>query len=85
VPKAVLQNDRYDFFEHECEQERAADGEDDIMGAEPGEEDVGLFVAQEVLGSEDGGEVREHDREHDRSRREGRDTGFPAREVVRDR
>ena len=55
------------------------------MGAKPGEEDVGLFVAQEVLDGEDGGEVRGHDREHNRSRREGRDTGPPACEVLRHR
>jgi len=44
------------------------------MGAEPGE-NVGLFVAQEVLESEDGGEVRDHDREHNGGRRERRATG----------
>jgi hypothetical protein len=55
------------------------------MGAEPGEKDVGLFVAQEVLESEDGGEIRDHDREHDGGRREGRITWLPTREVFRDR
>ena len=55
------------------------------MGAKPGEEDVGLFVAHEALDSEDGGEVRGHDRDHNRGRREGRDTSLPAREVFRHR
>ena len=55
------------------------------MGAKPGEEDVGLFVAHEVLDSEDGGEVRGHDRDHNWGGREGRATGLPACEVFRDR
>ena len=55
------------------------------MGAEPCEEDVGLFVAQEVLDGKDSGEVRDHDREHNGGRREGRDTRPPAREVFRHR
>ena len=55
------------------------------MRAEPGKEDVGLRIAQEVLDGEDGGEVRGHDGEHDGGRREGRDTGLPGCEVVRDR
>jgi len=55
------------------------------MGAEPGEENVRLFVAQEVLESEDGGEIRDHDREHNGGRRERRATRLPAREVFRHR
>ena len=79
----MLQEDGYDFFEHEREQERAAEREDDIMGAEPGEEDVGLVVAHEVLDGKDGGEVYGHDREDDGGRREGRDTRLPGRELFR--
>ena len=52
------------------------------MGTEQGEESVGLFVAQEVLGGEDGGEARDDDREHDGHCREGHDAGLPGREVV---
>ena len=55
------------------------------MGAKPGEEDVRLFVAHEVLDSEDGGEVRGHGRDHHRGRGEGRDTSLPACEVFRHR
>jgi len=55
------------------------------MGAEPGEEDVGLLVTQEMLDSEDGGEVRDHCGEHDGGRGERRCTWLPACEVVGDR
>lgn len=64
ISKAMLREDGYNFFEDEGEQQRAAEREDDVVGAEPGEEDVGLCVAQEVLDGEDGGEVRGHDGEH---------------------
>lgn len=80
----MLHEDGCDFFEHECEQQRAAEREDDVVRTEPGEEDVGLAVTHEVLDGEDGGEVPSHDGEHDGRRREGRDTGLPGREVVWD-
>lgn len=81
----MLRDDGHNLFEHECEQQRAAEGEDDIMCAKPGEEDIGLFVAHEVLDGEDGGEIPSHGGDHDGSRGEGRDTGLPGREVVRER
>ena len=71
------------LLEQEREEERAAKREGDVVRAEPGEEDVGRLVAQEVLDGEDGGEIRGHDGEHYGGRRDGRDAGLPGREVSR--
>jgi len=62
----MQEDNRYNFFRHKHEQQRIAVDYEGILRAEPGEENVGFSVTQNVLDSKSGGEVCDCDGRHDR-------------------